>query len=433
MNRVTLLMYSFLLYSAGSFRRRMITTDKPQPCRISLRAIAEFSIAGVCGLVFAFVALFFCVEVLSGKTAGMHDFVAYWATGQQLVHHANPYDGAAMLRIERSAGLPAQYGAFFMRNPPYGLWLSLPLGFVGLRVAAALWSLLLLTILVASVHMLWVMNGRPRNHLHLLGYSFGPALACLIVGQTSLFALLGLVLFLRLHRKRPFLAGVSLALCALKPHLFLAFGVVLLTWVFVSKSYNILAGAAVAIASSCALVFCIDPMAWIQYSQMMRTSGMEREFIPCLGVVLRLWINPHAVWLQYLPTALGCAWALRYFWVRRYVWDWMKHGSLLMLVSILAAPYSWLFDQALAIPALLRGAYLTRSRALLGVLAIASALIQIEMLSPTSLASAVNLWTAPAWLAWYLAACSTAGNASAKNSGLAPSASSFESVSPSCR
>ena len=81
-----------------------------------------------------------------------------------------------------------------------------------------------------------------------------------------------------------------------------------------------------------------------------------------------------------------------------------------MLVSILAAPYSWLFDQALAIPALLRGAYLTRSRALLGVLAIASALIQIEMLSPTSLASVVNLWTAPAWLAWYLAACSTAGN-----------------------
>ena len=81
-------------------------TGKPHPRRINLRAIADFSIAGVCGLVFAFVALFFCVEVLSGKTAGMHDFIAYWATGRQLVHHANPYDGIAMLRIERSAGLP---------------------------------------------------------------------------------------------------------------------------------------------------------------------------------------------------------------------------------------------------------------------------------------------------------------------------------------
>ena len=408
-------------------------TGKPHHRRINLRAIADFSIAGVCGLVFAFVALFFCVEVLSGKTAGMHDFVAYWATGRQLVHHANPYDGTAMLRIERSAGLPAQYGAFFMRNPPYGLWLSFPLGFVGLRVAAALWSLLLLTILVASVHMLWIMNGRPRNHLHLLGYSFGPALACLIVGQSSLFALLGLVLFLRLHHRKPFLAGVSLALCALKPHLFLPFGVVLVAWVTLSKSYKILAGASVAIAASCAVVFCIDPMAWTQYSQMMRTSGIEREFIPCVSVVLRLWVSPHAAWLQYLPTVMGCAWALRYFWTRRDVWDWMEHGSLLMLVSILAAPYSWLFDQALAIPALLRGAYLTRSRALLGVLAIASALIQIEMLSPTSLASVVNLWTAPAWLAWYLAACSTAGNAVVQDGYHAPSPSSFESVSPSCR
>jgi hypothetical protein len=172
-------------------------------------------------------------------------------------------------------------------------------------------------------------------------------------------------------------------------------------------------------------------MAWTQYSQMMRASAIDREFIPCLGVVLRLWINPHAAWLQYLPTALGCAWALRYFWVRRYVWDWMDHGSLLMLVSILAAPYSWLFDQALAIPALLRGAYLTRSRALLGALAIASALIQIEMLSPASLASVVNLWTAPAWLAWYLAARSTAGNASAENGCCARA--SFESLSSGCQ
>jgi hypothetical protein len=86
--------------------------------------------------------------------------------------------------------------------------------------------------------------------LNYLGYSFAPALVCLIVGQTSLFALLGLVLFLRLHRTRPFLAGVSLWLCALKPHLFLAFGVVLLAWIIVSRCYRILLGAASAMAAA---------------------------------------------------------------------------------------------------------------------------------------------------------------------------------------
>jgi hypothetical protein len=86
----------------------------------------------------------------------------------------------------------------------------------------------------------------------------------------------------------------------------------------------------------------------------------------------------------------------------------MKDGSLLMLVSIFLAPYCWLFDQALAIPALLRGAYLTRSRVLPVILALASLSIQIELLCNIKIPSAIYLWTAPAWLAWYLFACAYA-------------------------
>ena len=79
-----------------------------------------------------------------------------------------------------------------------------------------------------------------------------------------------------------------------------------------------------------------------------------------------------------------------------------------MLVSILVAPYSWLFDQALAIPALLQGAYATVNRNWLFVLALASALIEIAFLLNTRFPSALylwTLWTAPAWLGWYLVAC----------------------------
>ena len=50
--------------------------------------------------------------------------------------------------------------------------------------------------------------------------------------------LLGLVLFLRLHRSSPFLAGVSLWLCLLKPHLFVPFGIVLIVWAIVTRSYS---------------------------------------------------------------------------------------------------------------------------------------------------------------------------------------------------
>lgn len=371
--------------------------------------IAEISIALVSGVALAITALFLCVAPLTGNIAGSRDFVVYWATGQQLVDHSNPYDVDAMMRIERGAGLPTQYGVLFMRNPPWGLPIAYPLGLIGVRVGALLWSLALLACLWGSVHMVWQMHGRPRKLLNLLGLSFAPALVCLIVGQTSLFALLGLVLFLRLHRERPFLAGMSLWLCALKPHLFLVFGVVLVAWVIVNGCYKVLLGAASAMAASCALAWWIYPTAWVDYAKMMRTYGIENEFIPCWSVVLRLWIRPQAMGLQYLLPVLGCGWALAFFWKRRHAWDWAKDGSVLVLVSILAAPYCWLFDQSIAIPALLEGAYLTRSRILLALLAAASLAMEIGMVCGIRLPSPFYLWTAPAWLAWYLFAQATAG------------------------
>ena len=373
--------------------------------RKSLRAIVEFFIGGLCGLAFAFTLLFFVVTLLTGSTAGTRDFVVYWAAGRQLAHHGNPYDRAAILQIERAAGLPAVNGVMFVRNPPWTLPITYPLGFIGLRTASMLWSLLLIACLAASVRLLWEMHGLPRNRIHLLGLTFAPALACLIVGQTSLFALLGLVLFLRLHRTRPFLAGVALWLCALKPHLFLPFGLVLLVWVVVTRSYRLVLGGVVAMAASCVVAWRIDPLAWSQYAEMMRNSGIEHEFIPCLSIVLRFWISPDSLWIQYVPAALACLWALWYYWPRRAVWDWGTHGSLLMLVSLVAAPYSWLFDQVLLLPALLQGAYLTRSRNALVALAVGSMLVELALCGGIWMPQAMYLWSQwalPAWFGWYL-------------------------------
>jgi hypothetical protein len=385
----------------------MIPAREPGTRQKILRAALTLPFITVCGLTFGFTAGMLCLSLLLPNAPCTRDYIFFWATGQQLAHHANPYDPVAVTRIERSAGLPANLNPGVMRNPPWALPLVFALGFLSLRVGWILWGLLLLASLVASVHMLWILYGRPGNRRYLLGYSFAPALICLIFGQTSLFALLGFVLFLRLHGTRPFLAGISLWLCVLKPHLFLPFSVVLVAWVLVSRSYKLLAGAAAGLAASCAITFAIDPLAWIQYSQFVRSSGIEREYIPCLSFLLRDWLSPHSIWLQYLPAALGCVWALAYFWPRRHTWDWKMNGSPLMLVSILVAPYSWIYDQGLVIPALLQGAFLTRSRNLLIALAFLSALVEIALFRSLSHPKDMVFWTywaAPAWLAWYIVA-----------------------------
>lgn len=382
-------------------------TGETRKSRKALRVVTDLLVVVVCGLTFPFAALGFFFTLLPGRLIGSRDFTVFWATGQQLAHHANPYDGGDLLRIERSAGFGERHVAMFMRNPPWGLPLVYPLGLLGLWTASVLWSMLLLGCLAASVHMLWVMHGRPPNQRHWLGYSFGPALVCMIMGQTTLIVLLGLVFFLRLHRTRPFLAGIALWPCALKPHLFLPFGVALLAWVVVSRSYKVLIGAVAAIALSSAIVLLIDPGVWTQYTLMIRTSGIESDFIPCVSVILRRWISPGTIWIQYLPSVLACIWAAGYYWNRRSTWEWMRDGSLLMVVSLVTAPYSWIYDGCILIPALLQGAYVTRSRNVLLALAFLSALVELSMALDVLRPKALflwTLWTAPAWFAWYLVA-----------------------------
>ena len=382
-------------------RERRPRTKAPA-LRKRLQAVGEFLVVGVCTLAFAFTGLNICTAPLERNTAGTRDFVEYWASGHQLREHENPYDGVAIFQRERSAGYPPHDPVLVMPNPPTALPLVFPLGFFGAQAGALLWDSLLLGCLVVSVRMIWRMHGSPRNPGILLGYSFGPALACLTVGQVGLFLLLGMVLFLRYYQSRPLMAGASLWLCALKPHLFLPFGVVLLVWILVSKAYKILLGSVGAMAFSAGIAWVLDPRAWTQYGQMMRAARIDRLPIPCLSNLLRRSVAPDALWLQYVPAALGCIWALDYFRRHRHEWNWSECSSTLLLVSVLVAPYTWFTDQAVLLPAVLHAVFVTRSRGLLAALALASAVIEIGPLRGLPvLQSPFYLWTAPAWLAWY--------------------------------
>jgi hypothetical protein len=342
------------------------------------------------------------VLIVRSNNAGQRDFISYWAAGHQLVRGANPYDGVAVERLERSAGYGLSY-RLIMRNPPAALFLALPLGFAGPNTALVLWLLALVASLVASIRMLWTLHGRPDNRLHLLGYCFAPLMECLMAGQLGIFLLLGIVLFLYFHRSRPFLAGAALLLCASKPHLFLLFGLVLLLWIVLNKAYRILAGFCGALLASCALVFYFDPQAWGQYWRMMRASGIMEEIVPTLSEIFRLLLDRNAVWLQFLPQGAGGLWALWYFWTRRRRWSWMDQGLLLLLASVMCSPYALLTDEAVLLPAVLAGIYCAdRSGRSLLPFGLAAGVAMIEVFAEIPMTTVYYLWTTPAWLAWYL-------------------------------
>lgn len=379
-----------------------LTLSKTPWTRFKWQNAIAFFVVCVCTLAFVPTVDGICTMFVVPSHFQNHDFISYWAAAKQIRVHANPYDGKAILQLERSAGFSIENHALIMRNLPPALLLVFPFGLFSLSVGTILWCSLLLGCLIVSVRMLWIMHGRQKNRRHFLAYSFGPALICVICGQTGLFALLGLVLFLRLHRSHQFLSGVSLWLCALKPHLFLPFWAVLAAWIIFTRSYRVLLGLCAALSVSSLAVFFLDPLAWAQYREMMRGAGIGKEFIPCWSTVFRLRVDPHAMWLQYVFAAAGCIWAIGYYRKHRDNWDWMEHGAMLMLVSVLVSPYAWITDQPLVIPALLQGAYRT-SRNWIAPIALASAAIEGGLLlSDPIMHSAKYLWTAPLWLAWYL-------------------------------
>jgi hypothetical protein len=393
------------------------------------RAVAELLIVAVCTLAFALNAAGIAVTLLTPRYAGTRDFVTYWASGQQIAHHANPYDQEAIRRLELSVGYAPEAPTLIMRNAPPSLLLMLPLGFLGIRAASLLWSAVLLLSLWLSVRTIASMHHQPRSKLNFLAYGFAPALSCLITGQTALFVLLGLTLFLRFYRSQPFLAGVALWLCALKPQLFLPFALVLFVWLIATRSYKIFLGALLAFGLSSAVVLAMDPHVWLHYAQMMKAVQFETRVIPCLSTLLRLFTVPSAFWLQYLLAAVGCVWAILYLVGKLGEWNWMEHGSLLMLVSVTVAPYSWFMDQSVLLPGLLLTLYRSRSRSLIAVFALISAVIELLNIRGVPLgASRFYAWTPLAWLLWYLIANHT-GDSLQKKSGVLEVPSEVTSVS----
>jgi hypothetical protein len=341
---------------------------------------------------------------INDKSAAESDFISYWAAGQLLVQGQNPYDAQAVRALETRAGRDPAEPVLIMRNPPVAFFMAAPLGFVRPKTGVIIWQFVLLGALAAASFLIWKLNGRPDSLLNFFGFGFAPALACLMAGQCGILLLLGIALFLYFYRERPLGAGGALLLCALKPHFFVLFGAALLLWCLTTKGgLRILVGFGVAIAGGSALAYSLDPQAWSQYSQMVRTGGALNEVVPKLSAELRLLIDPHAAWIQFAPEAAACAWAVWYFWTRRAVWDWMDHGLILLLVGAVCTPYGFLPDESLLLPAMLAGVFWAmRLHRPLWPLAVIAGGALVELMMGATIVSRLYLWTTPAWLCWYL-------------------------------
>ncbi|HKF49584.1 MAG TPA: glycosyltransferase family 87 protein [Terracidiphilus sp.] len=376
-----------------------VRADEPAaPPQTAWRKVAAGCIVAA-GL--AFVVMMYAVG-LTPTDVTQRDYIEYWAAGQQLAHHANPYDYAVIFAIERHNGMRTGDPRMSF-SPPVALEFFLPLGWVSAKTGLISWLMAELACLLVSLWLLWRLNGRPDSRLHLVGLAFTPVLACQMAGQLGTFFLLCLVLFLVWHDTRPFLAGAALMPLALKPHLIVPLAIALVIWCVVRGRMRVLLGGLVALAASCAASMAIDPHSWTEYRAMASVVPIADLFVPTFGMVVRQWIHPASRWIGYVPEAAACAWAGWYAWIRRKRWDWMREGQLAVMLSVACAPYSFVSDQCLLLPAVLSGLYRRENaRRTLALFLLVDGAMLAGVLQQPRMTAPWYAFTAPAWLIWYL-------------------------------
>jgi hypothetical protein len=349
-------------------------------------------------------------------TSTMHfqhmDFLEYWSSAKLLIHHADPYSPAGVFALEKSQGRPAA-APLVMLNPPWTLFLITPLGLGGVRTGLFLWTVAAAGCVFISSRLIDV----PSND-RALAFLFAPFLACIVSGQSSPFLLLGFSLFLYFYRSRPFLAGASLLLMAIKPHLFLIFWVLLLVDCIYRRRYLILAGGASALAIATAFSMLFDLHIWRDYLAMLSVLRLRQGFLPTASMVFRTVIDARAVWLLFVPSALALVWALWYYSRWKQQWDWRIHGMLLMIVAIVASPYGFFSDEIVLLPSISFALAQPEKRRYAGwiLLAINSAAMGIALFKHADLSSRGYIWTPLAWLAWFLYATYRSGHRSQSSS-----------------
>jgi hypothetical protein len=348
------------------------------------------------------------------RDVAVRDSIAYWSAGRLLIDHENPYDHAAVLNLERQQGYRDER-PLVLRTPPWSLFLVAPIGWLSPFWAWATWIGLSLACLVAGVRACTRMYGSkiPPNLFTIVAYTFAPIPACLVSGQMGLVLMLGILIFLWAAEERPLLAGAALLVPFAKPHLFSAFFLVLALWLVFKRQVSIALGFMAALAAASGFALLLDAHIFQHYRDMLQTAAINREFIPALSGVVRLVFFRRMFWVQFVPMIAGCLWAMWFFSKNRQSWDWRQHAPALLVMSVLIAPYEWLSDESILLPAILqaaafaytsRGSLRVRSKIAIVVFTILNMLLLLILKSKVPFSTGIYFWSSLVWFSWYFIA-----------------------------
>jgi hypothetical protein len=285
-------------------------------------------------------------------TVGAYDFVAYWSAARLVACGGNPYNPAELLAVEQqAAGWPHDDVQWFW-SPPWTLLLTLPFALLPFGPATMLWIMLQAVGVIIGGVLLWryfAPEYGTRWVGLLLATGFFPLWMALTLGQISPWLLLALIAFLWAERQRQdWVAGVSLSLLMIKPHVTYLFWSAALWWAFTGGRWRVVTGWIGGLLGASGVVVLLAPQVFHNY---VGAVALPPWATPTIGVWLRMLLGVERTWLQFLPSLLGGLGLLTWLWRRRGPWRWEVLTGPLLLASVVTAAYGWSYDQVVLLPA----------------------------------------------------------------------------------
>jgi len=275
--------------------------------------------------------------------AGDWDLQAYWSSTYLFAHGRDFSDSTALGEIEHTLTTRDDPETLYSWFSPTGNVVLLPLTFIPFTRAVYYWLVLNIIILFFSATLIWD-DSDVRTWIPLLAtFSFSMTVVSLVFGQINFLEVLGLALFLSFNKKeKPYLAGASLVLTTIKPHLVILTLPILLLDSFRKKEWKTLTGFAAALAFCFLVLFAFYPP-WFQSFWTVITSGMstvrETPNINGLLVLLGEYNLGKLMWL--IALVGGIVW----WWLRGQTWDRRTFIDISVTVGLIVSPIGWSYDQ----------------------------------------------------------------------------------------
>lgn len=278
------------------------------------------------------------------------DFFAFWAAGRNLVRGLSPFGTEMFPTLAREARCPAVF-PYSIANPPWMNPLLAVPGYFTFRAAGAIWMIINLFLLFASLSIIFSMASKEdfRLEKHPLTiasiFSFEPVYFNLYLGQISIFVLFCYVLFLYLFfRGRSVSAGCALALTLIKPQLLYTVYFLLLALGLRRRRYprwnRALLGFVAAFITMNAAGYLMSPDSYANYLERISPSIWHTP-------TFSAWIRSYFPGLKWLIPALPICASLYVVREAEREHDEMRLCNTAAIIGLCTTPYLWTYDYVL--------------------------------------------------------------------------------------